>query len=230
MTMPPRFAVSMRVQSAVGYYEPRDAISHDWLDQIRAWGGSPLPVPNLEKHVDVWLADLKPAVLILTGGNDVILRNDQPDDRSPVRDATEFASIDWARRHDVPIFATCRGLHVLNQYFGGSVHDISNAGSHVAQDHDVRLRPPLSTLAGADTLTVNSFHNLGIGEDEVGDGLTICAMSQADGLVEAVVHDSEPIAALQWHPERRRGDKIGVDDTLFCRLLSEGAFWRDAIV
>ena len=227
--MPRRFAVSMRVQSAVGYYEPRDAISHDWLNQIRTWGGTPLPVPNLAKDIDAWLDDLGPAVLILTGGNDVILRHDRPDDRAPTRDATELASIDWARRHGVPVFGTCRGLHVVNQYFGGNVHDISDAGSHVAQDHDVKLRPPLSTLADTDTLTVNSFHNLGIREDEVGDDLTVCAMSRHDGLVEAVVHDSEPIVALQWHPERRRGSKTGVDDTLFRRLLSEGAFWKSSL-
>lgn len=224
-----RFAISMRVQSAVGYYEPRDAVSHDWLDQIRTWGGTPLPIPNLAKDIDAWLDDLVPSVLILTGGNDVILRDDQPDDRAPVRDATEFASIDWARRHDVPVFGTCRGLHVVNQYFGGNVHDISDTGSHVARDHNVKLRQPLSSLIGTDTLMVNSFHNLGIREDEVGDDLTVCAVSQDDDLVEAVVHDNEPIVALQWHPERRRASKAGVDDALFRRLLAEGAFWKDAI-
>jgi N5-(cytidine 5'-diphosphoramidyl)-L-glutamine hydrolase len=223
----PLFAVSMRVQQALGYHEPRDALAHDWWVQIDAWGGLPLPVPNLGRDIGDWLDVLVPAVVILTGGNDVIPRDGADDDRSPERDATEHAMITWAGERGVPIFATCRGLQVVNLHFGGGVHEISDKGSHVGRDHAVTLSSPLSDLAGSDTATVNSFHNLGVAPDAVGDCLQVCAVSANDGLVEALVHRDAPIVALHWHPERRAPGARGFEDILFQRLLAEGAFWKE---
>ncbi len=223
----PLFAVSMRVQQAVGYHEPRDALAHDWWAQIADWGGMPLPVPNLGAGIGAWLDALGPSVVILTGGNDVITRTDAADDRSPERDATEHAMITWAGERGVPVFATCRGLQVVNLHFGGAVHEIADKGSHVGRDHAVTLSPPLCELAGSGTATVNSFHNFGVAPDAVGDGLKVCAVSTGDGLVEALVHRDAPIVALHWHPERRAPGTQGFEDTLFRRLLAEGAFWKE---
>jgi len=225
----PRYAVSMRVQQAAGYHEPRDALAHDWWRQIAAWGGLPLPVPNLGSGVGAWLDALRPAVVILTGGNDVIARTGVADDRSPVRDVTEHAMLDWAGERGVPVFATCRGLQVVNMHFGGTVHEIADVGSHVNHDHPVRLSAPLNGLAGCNVATVNSFHNLGVARDSVGAGLEVCATSVGDGLVEALVHRDAPIVALHWHPERRETVHGGFEDILFGRLLTEGAFWKDEL-
>jgi len=223
----PLYAVSMRVQQAVHYHEPRDALAHDWWAQILAWDGLPLPVPNLGSGIGAWLDALVPAVVILTGGNDVIPRMGMNDDRSPVRDDTEHAMIDWAGDRGVPVFATCRGLQIVNMHFGGVVHEITDVGSHVGHDHQVSLSAPLSGLAGREVVTVNSFHNLGVAREAVGDGLKVCAVSAGDGLVEALVHRDAPIVALHWHPERRGILHGGFEDSLFGRLLAEGAFWKE---
>ena len=58
-----------------------------------------------------------------------------------------------------------------------------------------RLRPLLG-----EKLAVNSYHHQAI--RTLGAGLHVTAVSDADGVIEAIEHDTLPIMAVQWHPER----------------------------
>ena len=60
----------------------------------------------------------------------------------------------------------------------------------------------LYDILGTDTLEwVATAHHQAVDPDDLGDGLTIVAMS-SDGIVEAIEHQSSLFAlALQWHPE-----------------------------
>src|SRR5207237_10668780 len=66
--------------------------------------------------------------LVLTGGGDVepsrFGESAHPKTAlvSADRDALELELVDRALRDDVPMFAICRGLQVLNVALGGSVH------------------------------------------------------------------------------------------------------------
>lgn len=61
----------------------------------------------------------------------------------------------------------------------------------------------LYDILGTDTLEwVATAHHQAVDPDDLGDGLTIVAMS-SDGIVEAIEHQNSLFAlALQWHPER----------------------------
>ena len=61
----------------------------------------------------------------------------------------------------------------------------------------------LYDILGTDTLEwVATAHHQAVDPDDLGDGLTIVAMS-SDGIVEAIEHQDSLFAlALQWHPER----------------------------
>ncbi|MCF6243319.1 MAG: hypothetical protein L3J74_18530, partial [Bacteroidales bacterium] len=84
-----RIALTMRVTQATGYIEPRDSISHDWICRLEQWGMIALLIPNTLKDPEAYCADLKPDVLILTGG-------DNPGE-TEVRDRTEYRLLDYSQ-------------------------------------------------------------------------------------------------------------------------------------
>jgi hypothetical protein len=63
-------ALSMRVTEAENYIEFRDSISHDWIARLDSWGFTAVPVPNGGDPIAL-LKELKPSLLILTGGEDL---------------------------------------------------------------------------------------------------------------------------------------------------------------
>ena len=100
------------------------------------------------------------------------------------------------------MFGICRGLQVIDVFFGGTLFQhLATAYVHentihtIITSEDGWLRPLLG-----ETVPVNSYHHQAI--RTLGAGLRVTAVSDADGVIEAVEHDSLPVRAVQWHPER----------------------------
>ena len=74
----------------------------------------------------------------------------------------------------------------------------------------------LRQLAGADTITVSSYHHQAI--DRLGAGLHAIACAP-DGCVEAVEHGAAGVLAVQWHPEDRAASH-SYDQALFDDLVA----------
>ncbi len=156
--------------------------------------------------------------LVLTGGKDVApeLYADWPDETvqaDSARDGVEFTLIETAMKNRLPILGICRGLQVLNVYFGGSlVIDLEKyyGRNHRALSknedryHGVRLlsNSRLGGFIQRETGQVNSAHHQAA--DRIGSGLRVTARAD-DGTVEAMEgNDDLPsrIISVQWHPER----------------------------
>lgn len=120
----------------------------------------------------------------------------------PVRDEEELRLIEEFLCAGKPILGICRGLQILNIYFGGTL--LQNVKGHSAVEgrdslHPSRIAPsPLRRLYG-DTLRINSAHHQAV--DRLGSGLRAVQWAP-DGVIEAVVHEALPVWAVQWHPER----------------------------
>ena len=103
------------------------------------------------------------------------------------------------------VLGICRGLQVLNVFFGGTlIQDLPGHSQAAGRDrlHRVRTAPsPLQDLFG-ETLVVNSAHHQAA--DRLGQGLRAVQWA-IDGTVEAVIHQSLPVWGVQWHPERLAG-------------------------
>ena len=216
-----RIAISQRVVQNQGYPEPRDALAQDWAEWLASIDpqAALLAVPNRPDGVDIWWAAAAPDALILSGGNDW--------GSAPDRDETERRLIDLACCERRPILAVCRGLQALNVCRGGAlVTDIAALApeTHVAHDHVVKLdSSAVGKLAGTGTVTVNSFHNQGVVTSGIADGFHAFATAEG-GIVEGMIHDRDPILAVQWHPERP--NPAATFDAAFTRLLfAKGAFW-----
>ncbi|OIK10737.1 peptidase C26 [Bacillus sp. MUM 116] len=188
---------------------------------IQKSGGIPIAIPVIddEEYIDSILDTVDG--LLLTGGSDLSPHFfGQPFKKGLgrivlIRDQFEMKLIDKAIRKQLPILGICRGLQLLNVYFGGTLiqdmdlycqTDINHSGSGYTSPkssiaHKVSF--PKDSIFyrcfGKDQLEVNSIHHQVV--DVLGDGLEIAAISE-DGMIEGIVHKDYPfIAAVQWHPE-----------------------------
>ncbi len=153
--------------------------------------------------------------IVLTGGADVspYLYGEEPDCKlettDPTRDAFELAAIKAALESNKPILGVCRGLQLLNVYFGGSLYqDLSQTTSQIKhrqsptpQDiptHHITVKKGSSLDFLPEKYLVNSFHHQVI--KVLGQNLTAIAHG-SDGFIEAIENKEKHILAVQWHPE-----------------------------
>ena len=104
-----------------------------------------------------------------------------------------------------PILGICRGLQLLNVYFGGTLHQhILGHAQVCGRDHlhIVHAAPGLLRALYGARFTVNSAHHQAV--ETLGGGLKVLACAP-DGTVEAIAHKALPAFAVQWHPERLCG-------------------------
>jgi putative glutamine amidotransferase len=164
--------------------------------------------------------------LLLTGGDDVApSRYGEPRhaatvEAEPARDEFEIALIQAARKRNLPIFAICRGIQVLNVACGGTlIQDISSqiAGAlpHAltvpphqpsALAHEIWIekdsllsRLMRERLNEADTCEVNSRHHQAV--NKLAPGFKVSATAP-DGVIEAIEDPAVRFClGVQWHPE-----------------------------
>lgn len=158
-------------------------------------------------------------------GEDHLNCEEWPGDR--VRDAYELYLVELFVKAKKPILGICRGLQVLNVYFGGTLYqDLPtllqtsihrNADLLDQQVHRIKVEKNgiFSKIYQAEihqkkSLWVNSLHHQGI--KKLGDGLKIEARSTEEGLKEGLIEAfsyhyqdggkmGPEVLAVQWHPE-----------------------------
>ena len=181
-----------------------------YVDALAAAGMDPAPA-----YVGEAVSFDGAAGLLLMGGTDVNptlygeearAETDEPDDQ---RDQAELRLIEEAIRNDVPIFAICRGLQILNVYHGGTLIQHLAAGAHDAETQDkgahaheieIEADTQLARIAGSTRLPVNSRHHQAV--KQMGKGLRVSARSAGDAVIEGLERaDRTFVVGVQWHPE-----------------------------
>jgi len=173
----------------------RDLLSHDWLDLVAMAlpGSACVPLANVGAAAGGLVADLRLDAVVLTGGNDV--------GACPRRDATEASVLRQCLSAAVPVLGVCRGLQMVQAYFGGVLAP-APAAHDGGRTHAIELTDARAVLLlGTRRLLAPSYHRFGVACAELAPPLEAWGVSE-DGLVEVLAHRSAPLVAVQWHPER----------------------------
>ncbi len=195
---------------------PRMMLNEDYSRSILQAGGVPIVLPVHNDYDVVFQQVSLVDGILLSGGQDIqpLLYQQQPHAKlglvCPQRDVFEYHVIKAALEQNKPIFGICRGLQILNVYFGGTllqdnaikgdVQQHVQAGNPDLTMHSVKVAKGsfIELALKKETIDVNTFHHQSI--DKIADELAIVALSP-DGIVEAIQHKSKQIYAVQWHPE-----------------------------
>ena len=212
----PRIGITMRIEQTTN----RFYLGRDYSEAVEAAGGVPLHIsliPNAD-YIDSVVAQLD-GILLPGSDSDVdpLRYGRQPHPQlgtvQTIKDETDLLVIAAAERKQIPVFAICFGMQVLNVSRGGTlIQDINSqvAGAIKHEQGPPRDRPShrirlnentrLSDIAGSLDAVVNSHHHQAI--ESTGANLVATAWA-TDGVVEAL-EDPRPdrfIVGVQWHPE-----------------------------
>lgn len=166
--------------------------------------------------------------LILPGGGDITpaffgQKNTGSQNIDTELDIIQFQALEQAVRYRKPVLGICKGMQIINVYFGGTIiQHMKDYEIHQYKDgdrfHHSTIVPGtfLHALYG-DTLFVNSAHHQCLGS--LGQELILVQYASPAPTPEAVCHKLLPVYGIQWHPERLPsiGDKLF---TWFYSLLS----------
>lgn len=190
-----RVGISHRVDVIQSYGERRDSVDQRWYKLMLSLGWLPVPLANIPAHhAEELMRSLDLSGVILSGGNSITELNPDAGDIAPERDLFEHALIQYALKHDLPLIGVCRGMQMINHYFGGEFHQVEG---HVATQHElINLNADYDLPA-----SVNSFHSWAIPGEGLANQLRPLASDSA-GNIEAFIHDSNRILGIMWHPER----------------------------
>ena len=167
--------------------------------------------------------------LLLPGGGDIdpvyygeeMNGSDEPDREL---DKAQRDILDAFVKAKKPILGICRGMQLINIYFGGSLHqDLGTRDIHTRKNGNDSIHSVKSVEEGnlfekfyGKTFNINSAHHQGA--KKLGKGLKEVLRSE-DGVCEAVIHEELPIIATQFHPERmsykQRRDDTVVGEEIF---------------
>ncbi len=235
--MEPFVALTTTLSPQAGrYHQPRVEIYSNYLRLLARVGLTPVLVTPA--HDREAIADLVGIAsgLILTGGEDIAPARygEEPlpelDVVNPARDAAEWTALDAALEESIPIMGICRGMQLLNVYFGGTLYqDLpTQRGDQVTHyqeepwgqhHHTVDCTPESrlhEILGECSPLEINSFHHQAV--KDLGEGLR-CTARAEDGLVEGIEHTGRDwVLGVQWHPERLEAEAGSTDPNI--RLMN----------
>ncbi|WP_173931945.1 anthranilate synthase [Chelativorans sp. Marseille-P2723] len=109
------------------------------------------------------------------------------------------ATIRKARERDLPIFGVCLGLQALVVAYGGELRHLPEPVH--GKPSRIKADPSSLVFSGLpQEITVGRYHSIYADPARLPQPFRVTAKT-GDGIIMAIEHESEPIAAVQFHPE-----------------------------
>ncbi|MEE9313227.1 MAG: anthranilate synthase component I [Rhizobiaceae bacterium] len=104
-----------------------------------------------------------------------------------------------ARQRGLPIFGVCLGLQALTEAYGGSLAQLDEP-MH-GKPSRITAQENSLVFSGLDPhITVGRYHSLYADRATLPKEMRVTAETE-DGVIMGLEHESEPVAAVQFHPE-----------------------------
>ena len=180
-----REAAKVGVGVKILLVDHEDSFVHTLANYFRQTGAEVRTVrsPVPEKVLD----DYKPDLVVLSPGPGM------PEDFDCK------ATIRKVRDRNLPIFGVCLGLQALTEAYGGNLRQLS-LPMH-GKPSRIRINHPGKVFSGLPkNVTVGRYHSIFADPSRLPDDFVVTAETD-DGVVMGIEHRSEPVAAVQFHPE-----------------------------
>lgn len=165
------------VHTLAGYFRMCGAVVH-----TRRVGFTP-------EEFETDLTELSPDLIVLS-----------PGPGSP----TDFglsAIIEKSRAAHLPIFGVCLGLQALVEYFGGNLSQLDEPVHGKVSEIFLEENSGFLFNDIASPFEAGRYHSLFANPDSFPDDQLRITARTHDGVIMAIEHVNEPIAAVQFHPE-----------------------------
>jgi anthranilate synthase len=110
-----------------------------------------------------------------------------------------ISTIAKVRERNIPLFGVCLGLQAITEAYGGVLQQLDDP-MH-GKPSRINVEEPGLVFSGLDQrITVGRYHSLYADAEKLPGEFKITARS-GDGIIMGIEHYSEPVAAVQFHPE-----------------------------
>ena len=205
-----RIGLTSRVHVIKDFDERRDSIDQRWHELVLNLGCIPVTLPNIDPlNAKLLVKNFDLDGIILTGGNSLQILDPNNTEVAPERDEFEKAIISFSLECKIPVLGVCRGMQLINVYFGGTLKKVSE---HVGVEHELKsLNKDFDFPA-----KVNSFHEWCIPKSNLANTLEPLAYD-ASRNIEAFKHRNLNIYGIMWHPERAL--PLSTKETIFFKNI-----------
>jgi len=209
------------IGGAWGLYSPGHFMDYtfaEYSQAIQYCGGAPvlIPIAQSRKTFQTILDHLDG--LLLSGGPDINPKfySEEPmEGLGEIDEGLDRMELETARlafQKELPVFAICRGIQVLNVSLGGTLYQDIHAQVQQSINHTQKADKSINThsirierstllydIVKRNEIWVNGKHHQAI--KDLAPGLIISAKAK-DGIIEAVEHSKKKfVLGVQWHPE-----------------------------
>jgi len=192
--------ITQRIHFIKEYNEYRDELDQRWSSLFTNIGILQIILPNnSELFKSKAIDSLNLNGVILSGGE--LQENNNYNIGLKNRNEFENNLINYCIDNKIPIIGVCRGMQILNNFFGGKLEKIDN---HVGKYHEINN---LSNLPISNK--VNSYHEFKLNRNELPENFEIIA-TDLDGEIESILDKKNNLLGIMWHPERN--DPFDIND------------------